>query len=52
MCAPNLKSVAAAIEETWTKFQNLKVGQGDVDYNPFDLLPYRLFSTPYSLSTC
>jgi len=29
----NLKSVAIAIPETWTKFQIFKVGQGD--YDPF-----------------
>jgi len=38
MCLPNLNSVAVDIPETWTKFQNLKVGQGDLDYDPFDIL--------------
>jgi len=44
MCTPNLKSVAVAILETWTKLQNLKVGQGDRDYDP---LTY--FCTAYFL---
>jgi len=35
MYTPNLKSVAVAIPERWTKFQNLKVGQCDLDYVHF-----------------
>jgi len=31
MCAPTLESVDAAIPETWTKFKNFKVGEGDLD---------------------
>jgi len=35
MCTPNLKSIAVANPVTWTKFQNLKVGLRDLDYDPF-----------------
>jgi len=34
VCSPNLKSVAVALPERWTKLQNLKVGQCDLDYIP------------------
>jgi len=54
MRTPNLKSVAVglAIPEAWTKFQNLKVGQGDPDYDPFDLLctAYFVLLTDYLLA--
>jgi len=38
MHTSNLMSVAVAIPETWTKFQNLNVSQCDFDYDPFNLL--------------
>jgi len=38
MCPPNLKAVTIAIPKKWTKFQNLTVSQGNLDYDPFDIL--------------
>jgi len=52
LCPSNMKSVSIAIPETWTKFLNLKVGRGDLDYDYFDILLSCSSSTSYSLSTC